>query len=245
MKNSILSLVLLLFVVFGFAQNSLDNNFSYEVNTVYTPLSISKENLSKAQSISDLNSYYKNSWVRTFLSVEILATNNGKLKKAVTKDDTLSQEQKELMKKADAGTDISVHVYYMPENTLSHNDPKEFDFSFIVNPEKEAEYEGGSERLQKYLKEQVMDKISEDVYREYALSAVKFTITEEGEVTNVHVSQSSDDEKTDDILLEAVTKMPCWKPAEYDNGTKVKQDCVFTVGDHRSCIINLLSVRRD
>jgi len=37
--------------------------------------------------------------------------------------------------------------------------------------------------------------------------------------------------------------MANWQPAEYANGLKVRQEFVLTIGDHRSCTINLLNIR--
>jgi len=147
-----------------------------------------------------------------------------------------------MMNTADAGTDISVKVLYLPENTLTHNDVKEISFTFEVNPEKEASYSGGEQQLQEYLKKNAMDKISDSVFKRYQLTAVKFTVTENGQIIDAHVAHTSNDEATDKVLLETICNMPNWQPAEYTDGTKVKQDFVLMVGDKESCVINLLSV---
>jgi TonB family protein len=149
------------------------------------------------------------------------------------------------MNKADVGTDISVKVQYIPDNTLKHNDVKEMTFSFVVDPESEATFYGGEQQLKKYLKEHGLEKISPANIKRYHLAAVKFTINEEGQVINAHVFESSKDEKVDKLLLDTISKMPRWKPAEYANGTKVKQEFVLLVGDMESCVINLVNIRRN
>ena len=80
--------------------------------------------------------------------------------KIISKSDMFNQEQKDLMNLADLGKDIEVKVKYMPENTLKHNDIKEFDFRFIPEPENEATYAGGQKELIQYLKVNAMDKVS-------------------------------------------------------------------------------------
>lgn len=250
MKNAfvLLFLLLLVFPFIGFSQGSASDELGYEVNRVYPYLSVTKEKLNEAQTLMDINRHYKSSWVKAFISVEILTSYNGKIKKAINKSDVLSQEQKDIINSADVGSDISVVVRYIPDNTLKHNDPKEFDFTFKVDPEKEAKYPGGQKELKQYLKETI-DEIPEDSFQNYDLTAIKFTISEEGEITNAHVFESVfqtyKNEKVDQLLLEAVRTMPCWQPAEYANGTKVNQEFVLTVGNMKSCVVNLLSIRKD
>ncbi len=241
------SLLSLLFLVFTFpfignAQDNLPYDLKYEINRVYPSLSITKDKLTKAQTLKELNQYYKSSWVKYYNSVEITTINKGILHTAVSKNDQLTEEQKERMATADIRTDIAIKVKYLPENTLVHNEPKEMNFSFTVDPEKEAMYAGGPEQLDQYLQDKGVDKIYN--VEQYNLAAVKFVVNEEGKVIDAQVVESSKDEKTDQLLLETTCNMPDWSPAAYANGTKVKQEFVLTVGDHTSCIVNLLNIRR-
>lgn len=249
MKNLQNKLTLLLFIAFTFphlgaSEDRLINEFDYEVNQVYPYVSITTEKLNQAETLLDLNKRYQTSWVEKYISVEVLTTYKGKLRKVISKNDKLTTEQKNSMKTADTGTDISVKVQYMPKNTLTENEPKEINFTFSVNPDNQAKYAKGEKELNQYLKEQAIDKIPKSIFKEYQLTAVKFTIDEKGKVTNAHIFESSKDEAIDKLLVETIQNMSSWKPASYANGVKVKQDFVFTIGDHRSCVINLLSIGR-
>ncbi len=250
MKNIQNKLLALLFIAISFpyfavSQNSISNELRYEVHRIYPYISITKEKLNDARSLIDLDPEYKSSWIRAYISVEISASYNGSKRKAVSKNDILSQEQKDLMNMADVGTDISVKVQYIPENTLKHNDPKEISFTFTIDPESEAKYSGGQQQLNQYLKENVMDKIPAGSFKNYDLAAVKFTINEAGQIVDAHVFETSKDENIDALLLETIRNMPRWKPAEYAGGTKVKQEFVLTVGNMENCVMNLLNIRRD
>ena len=92
-----------------------------------------------------------------------------------------------------------------------------------------------------------MDKIPDGSFIGYDLAAVKFTINEEGKITDAHIFgseyQTSKNEKIDELLLETICNMSTWKPAEYANGTKVKQEFVLTVGNLENCMINLFNIR--
>ncbi len=251
MKNVHIKLMILLSIAlssinFGNAQGNSVNELGFEVKRVYPCITITKEQLKGANKLIDLNSRFKSDWIREYISVEIQTIHKGKTIKSLNKNGILSQEQKDNMNKADVGTNIYVRVKYMPENTLKHNEPKELDFTFLVDPNNGAKYVDGQEELNKYLKEKVIDKIPANSFKGYDLTAIKFTINEEGEIVNAHIFdalyQPFKNEKVNKLLLETISNMPCWKPAEYANGTKVKQEFVLTVGNMKSCVVNLLGI---
>ena len=74
---------------------------------------------------------------------------------------------------------------------------------------------------------------------------VKFTIDEEGNVSDAHVFWDFKDDSIDSLLLEAVCNMPNWKPAKYANGTQTSQEFVLTVGNRENCIIHTLNIHQD
>ena len=145
---------------------------------------------------------------------------------------------------ADEDTEISIKVRYLPDNNLQHNDPKEEPFSFTIQPDKDASYEGGLEKLNQYLLKEAITKIPEGTFTEYKLAAIKFTIDESGEVTNVHVFESCKNEQVDQLLLKTIQNMPCWQPASYKSGLTAKQEFALTVGNHENCMIYTLGTRR-
>lgn len=247
MKNTWITLVFaaLIFPTLSFTQTAGTSSLSYEVSRVYPYLSATREQLQEATTLADLNHRYKPSWVKEYISVELSASCQGQLRKVVSKNDLLTPAQKAILKTADAGTDISVKVIYLPQNTLAHNDAKELDFSFTVNPESDAHYNGGQEQLMQYLKENAIDKIPAGSFQGYDLAAVKFTITEEGEIKDAHIVERSKDANIDALLLATISKMPCWEPAVYADGTKVKQEFALTVGNMENCMVNLLNIRRE
>lgn len=230
MKNSLITLLLLHLVFFGFAQE-----IGYEVRGTYAR-PIVKEKLNEAKTLSDINPGYPASWISSYLSVEVLATCNGVLMKALSTNDTLSNEQISILKMADMGTDIVVDVKYSPKKLIKEDlDIKVINFSFSVIPEIEAQYPGGYEVLKQYLKENAIDQVDEAFTNQLRLAIVRFTINEEGQATNVQISKSFEDEKIDKLLLDTINKMPKWIPAEDSNGVKVKQEFEFSVGNNVGC----------
>jgi len=250
MKNTCYQLIILFFIAFifphlGASQDNSSFELRYEVNRIYPPISLTKEKLNEARTLADINKYYKPSWVKEYISVEVLANCEGQIRRAVSKNDSLSQAQKDIINSSDTNTNISVNVEYIPNNTLKYNDTKEIAFTFTVEPQNQATYPGGQAQLEEYLEENIVEKIPDTVFNIYHLTAVKFSIDEAGQIIDAHIFESSKDEKADELLLEIICNMPNWTPAEYANGMKVKQEFVLTAGDHSSCIINLLNIRRN
>lgn len=229
----------------GSAQDTQIGDFEYDVHINYPSISLTRASLESAQSISDLNKYYKPSWVKKYISVEIIAQIDGEFTTALSQDNKLNTEQKDIMNKADVGTDIAVNVQYIPDNTLKHNDPQEFNFTFTLNPDNNAHFIGGQEQLETYLKQKAIDKIPEDLFSGYKLAAVKFTVSDQGEIIDAHNFWTSEDDAIDALLYETICTMPPWKPASYNNKTKVNQDFVLTVGNMESCVVNMLNIDPD
>jgi len=228
---------------FAAAQDSLSFDFAYDVNRVHPSLSLSKAEAIVAESIADLNKYYKPSWIKEYISVELRASIKGKEKIAFGDTENLNAEQKKLLLSADANTDIHVNVRYLPENSLSIKEVKEIDFSFSIDPETEAHFVNGQDKLKAYLHEKAFQYLSINNFAIYQLTVVTFSITEDGKVVDVELMEHSQDKKVDELLLDAICNMPDWIPAQYSNGLKVKQDFALTAGDHTSCVINLINIR--
>lgn len=240
-KNQILLIVLL---SIGCAFNSFaQNDLKFEINKVLPFISIQENKLDKINTLSDLNKRYPTSWVRQYISVEISAYKNGTQTKASGISDVLNQEQKELIRSADRSSDIAVSVMYLPKNSLKNNTVKQYDFRVTVMPDKNAIYAKGAEQLIQYLQKNSIVNIEAGSFMGYDLTAIKFTITEQGHVKDIQVAMPSKDTKIDEMLVAAISKMPSWKPAEFTNGLKVKQDFVLTIGNMENCMVNLLNIR--
>jgi len=206
-------------------------------------VSIDRAELSKANTLLDINPRYDADWVRTYASVEITTVQEGQVLTKVGKDDTLTEEQKAQLAAADLGTKISVLVRYMPENNLSHNDLQEMGFSFAVEADRDAKFPGGEEQLKAYLSEQAISKLSAESFGEWGLSAVTFIVDEGGLVNEVEAVEPLQDSAIAALLVETVCNMPAWEPARFSEGIAVDQQFALTVGNQANCKIPLLNIR--
>jgi TonB family protein len=175
-----------------------------------------------------------------YVSVEISGICNGKIQASQNTNDELTTEQKNILNTVDPGTDIRIKIKFKYKNKKKNN----FDNGKIIEgelavtavPETEAEYPGGFKQLTEYLTENVINKISEKSFPEKIRQAiVKFTVNEEGQIVAAKIFRSSTDLKTDILLLNAITKMPKWKPAKNSKGIKVKQEFSIPFGNSDGC----------
>lgn len=217
----------LLFAVVGYSQP-----MGYDIyGTLTNPRSgpypvITLDTLKEARTLNDIYARYPSSWVSSYISTTLSTTCGKVVKKATGTNAVLTAEQKRILEMADEGCRIDVVVDYIPENNLKDNPPRKMNFTMRVVPIVEAKYPGGIETLKAYLKENVVDKTSSPA----ELVKVKFNINAGGLVCDTQVITSSNDDSTDNLILEALCNMPKWSPAENANGSKIIQEFEFSMG---------------
>ncbi len=222
----IITLLLLLKMLPGLSKDP-----SFRISGKYDR-AVKKEILVDAKLIRDIIPGYATNWISEYISVELIVNNKGKLQKAEGKDEKLNINQKYLLNSADLFSHIVINVKYRNQNPATGKvDIREMHVSMTIVPEFEAEFDGGAEKMKKYLMENAIDKI-DDLTVEYMLNGiVTFTIDEEGSIINSKLTKSTGDPKTDSLLLAVINKMPKWKPARDSNGVRVKQEFEFRVGN--------------
>jgi TonB family protein len=172
-----------------------------------------------------------------FISMDITTMNNGKTMLSKGVSNLITKEQKSILMAADAGTDIHIKIRFKYKNTgkVSYYDLeqiKEGDYTVTVIPETEAEYPGGFPAITNYINRNVFDKIpnKSDLSRNPP-AVVKFTINEDGHISDARISRTSRNTKVDKLLLDAIIKMPNWKPAKDSKGKNIKQEYSIPLGN--------------
>jgi len=190
MEKSIITPLLFLLYITGFSQG-----LNFNVHGKYSH-PIKKAELNDARFMSDIIPYYPAQWIMSYVSVEILATSDGKTMMAMGTNDTLSTEQKNIIYTADLGTDIVINIEYKYKNSVTDNiDINRMNYSVTVVPEIEAEFPGGYQQMTRYLKENAIDKISDTTSKVFQQVIVRFTVNEEGEIANAQIFKTSGDLK--------------------------------------------------
>ncbi len=255
-KTTIVLFTILFFsAFFANAQNEAAQSPPFEVQKIYPYISVSKAQLLELESLSDLKNEnnkidleYKPSWVSKYISVEIQVCQDGELVKATSQNDIFTQAQKNLLAKADVEKEIQVKINYWPKNNLILNEPKMIDFSFSIDPKNKATFPEGEAALNEYLGKNVISKIPSNLFENYDMTAIKFTINTAGKIHHAEVFRGEYQDKKfakiNQQLLDAVRKMPDWKPANYVDGTLTDQTFVLTVGSTENCLLPILNIGR-
>ncbi len=91
-----------------------------------------------------------------------------------------------------------------------------------------AEFPGGKDSLYKYIKNNVLKKvtISNDAPAIERVVA-KFYIDEKGNITNTKIQKTSRHPSIDKLLVDAINAMPKWTPAQNPKGKNVGQEMLF------------------
>ncbi len=168
--------------------------------------------------------------VLDYVAVEISITSNGKKLIASSNSDLLTTEQKNLLTGLGAGAVFDLKIKYKYKDTRKDEfGPHDYvvtgNTTLTVVPETEAVYPGGFKNLSEYFIDHVISKSSnKDVNDVIRRATVVFTIDEQGKVINPKLVTGSKDAGIDKLLIEAISHMPDWKPAQNEKGEKVRQE---------------------
>ncbi|MES2284059.1 MAG: hypothetical protein V4547_00140 [Bacteroidota bacterium] len=171
-----------------------------------------------------------------YISIEILATCNGKVLMFESTSDKLSTEQKNILNTADLSSNIRIKIMFKYKNQVNDNLNSgdkiiAGQLTVTVVPEIEAEYPGGFKQLSEYLVKNVINKIPEKgAYKKIEQAIVKFTVNEEGQIVETKMFRWSADSQTNKLIVDAINKMPKWKPAQNSRGIKIKQEFSIPFG---------------
>jgi TonB family protein len=203
----------------------------YDVHGAYDH-PVKRNKLNNAVYISDFIEDYPVNWITEYMSVEFIANNNGKEMRTVGKNNILNADQRNFLKRIESGTPLEINVKYRYRNSVTDNlENYQMHTKLMVIPEIEAEYIGGDYKLRNYLWVNAIQNISKSAGNALKPTVVKFTVSETGEIINSKIYKSSGDEDTDILFLNAINKMPKWKPALDENGKNIKQEFEFRVGN--------------
>jgi TonB family protein len=229
MRYGIFILLLSLQINSGFSQG-----FRFE-HTGSRAEIIGKEKLKDITRLSQLIPSYAKTI--DFVSVQLVSYGQLPPLTAVSGGDTLTQAQRNILLSADAGTDLVFKIgfkYKDPDNgdRGSAQMIKEMQYALTVGPEVEAEFPGGDSAMRSYINKQVMARLTDTIAPRQGLvrmATIAFTINELGTVAEVSIARSSGNSETDALSLDAIQRMPQWKPAENSKGGKIRQKFIITL----------------
>ena len=183
-----------------------------------------------AVTLSDIHDRYKSSWVAKYISVEVSSPCGGEGKVAYSANDTLTEKQRQILYTADTSCLVDIKVDYIPRNNLNYNPPRKMQFSLRVVPIYQARFEGGETALRSYLKKNVIDEISTDQLENIQITRVQFTVSAEGQISNINLLKPSGFASVDQMIAGVLSQMPKWIPARDVEGAAIHQEFELTLG---------------
>jgi len=199
-------------------------------------LPVTKEKLESAQTLRDFIPYYPDQWIAGYVSTELSVKNLGCNSRAISRNDRLSREQMSMLNSADIGTDLAVCMKYKSQDSNTGKiEERMMKLTVTVMPETEAMFVGGYPKMSRFVWDHAISRINPAVSEKLQEARVGFTVNENGEIIQTKMVISSGDAQTDRMLMDAVTRMPRWKPAE-SKGRRVNQEFEFSIyGGGRGC----------
>jgi hypothetical protein len=166
--------------------------------------------------------------ITNYVSVEVSVINQNIKLSAKSKNDTLTPEQKQILVKAEYGSELIISIYYMYKPSLAIKPHQNINnltgkITLSVVPEQEAVFPENNKGLTNYFYKSVFDKVSKKDIESTYNCVLNFSIDDEGKAVNAFLSVSSSKAYIDKIILEAVAKMLTWKAAKNEKGIRVKQ----------------------
>lgn len=206
----------------------------YDVRGVYQR-SVTEHVLHNAKTMGDLLPGYPASWIDSYTSSELALTDRGKTLKATGLNDTLTTEQRRLLKTAGLCSELRIRIRYSGKvfvtNAVEHNT---LETAMTVIPETEAAYPGGDKALIGYIKEHSPFESTKPDPKNTQQVLIRFTVNEKGKACHAKLLRGSGNKATDKHFLKLLRKMPAWKPAEH-KGRRVVQDFELSAGNGGGC----------
>lgn len=198
--------------------------------------SINHSSLSKVEKIKDLNSGYAEGWVQNIKSCTVSLVQSEGAIHIESQSDNLNSAQLETIRMANCGDEIKVRIVYVFKNsiTLIESD-RTIDFSVIVLPDVQAQYQSGQESLDTYISSTIINNIRLVEVDDSPVAHGYFVVDEKGNASKLTITEKSNSAEIEKLLDNAIIKMPKWTPARLKDGTPVPQKINFIISNEMGC----------
>jgi hypothetical protein len=172
-----------------------------------------------------------------YKSIEITVKHQGFNRSARSKGHALSAEQKNVLIQADPGTEISVKLFFTFKDFINavdgDNGVKEANYVFTVIPDHEAAMAGGYSAFTDYLSKHLLSEFpGKKNLEKIEQAAIRFSVSEKGEILKPQVIRSTSDAKIDKALLQLLSTMHAWMPAKNAAGTPITEEFTLVFGNY-------------
>lgn len=203
----------------------IPDDFAYEIGSRFLA-TISKEDLEKATSVSDIIPKEADWSAYPIQTVQVRLVKYDLELSKVGNDLELTEAQIALLKSAKYSDNIQLLADHA--GTLEKED---LNYFITVVPEKEAAYADGKEDLLSYLKKNSEVMVAHVRDKEFKGGKIMFTVNTQGAISNVRLTESSGFPLLNQRMIDLISNAPGkWIPAENAEGEKVEQILIFSFG---------------
>ncbi len=179
---------------------------------------------SELQGVDSLNTFiphYPTQWIASYNQVTISKITQSDSITLITKNNLLTANDRSFLASFNVGDRLEVIINYQTENAITGElYDAEMNYTVVVFPDYDAMPIGDFISLRNQLQDEFPELPSED-------AAISFVINENGEIEQLNVLESFQDESLTQQVKKRLSRLPKWTPAELGNGTKVAQRFVW------------------
>ena len=194
-------------------------------------LTVTQDDLEHANKLEDIHRRYPSKWIESYNSTQVGVVGETSHLLEKGKNGLLTESQKLVLQKAEVGDRVKLVVNYKPKNNLNHNPDRQMDFEYLVVPSHAAHFDDGQGNLDEYLNQHLFSNLDKTQKDSLAFGQLTFFVAEDGSIEQVTIKQSTNDPTIDQILVDALCKMPKWRPARNIRQEVVRQKIEFYVSN--------------
>lgn len=225
------------FIWISFSLSVCAQEFGFDLRPDYQK-GISKSALVGAKKIKDFDPGFPSSWIQkeNYISTNISVESHGKKEGFKGINDSLTTEQQNILNTAEIGSIISVVVLYTSNNVITkQKEEKRVDVEYTVTPFSDAEFIGGSQQFDRFLRNIIINELSSNDKQSIQSAQFMFNINEEGAINNIRVLHSTCNAFLDDFVCKQLQKMPAWRSAKNIKGESLNQEFILSLGSLVGC----------
>ncbi|MFT4679305.1 MAG: hypothetical protein ACI84C_001930 [Flavobacteriales bacterium] len=210
-------------------------NLRYDIDSRFTKMTRTK--LNELRSIEDIFPYDPSSPIIKYNNIRVYANYLDKDHFEVGSTEIFNKAQLEVLSSAEYSTTVLITATCI--RIKAYTEELENDSLFCyrtIVPEHEAQFTSGLDALLLYLRNNSKDKVSIIDENYVQKGKLYFTITRNGEISNIRVDATSGYPRIDNDFIELLANMPSkWQPAKNAFGVNIDQEFVFFFGAGAGC----------
>jgi len=213
------------------ATSENESEWIYKIESRFIT-TITKEKLDKAKSIADLLPKKATEGIESLRDVRIVLLDQKKKTFAIGVNGKLNKDQLALLQTANYSTNFCIEAFCDRENPEANKAEGQcFVYYVTIVPEQEAKFENGNAVFIESAKEKLNQLTLNTEEEKIQPGKISFTITMNGEITNVSLTSTSGYSLVDKELMDIISNTDGkWHSAKNSKGENIDQELVFFYG---------------